>query len=93
MAVSRWVWRGVFVVLFAVWAWLMLVVGMLLLAEWSDWTGPSAWLGVAVIAVGQFLCAVTADWIFPRASRKLSATIEIAAWAVFFVALIVWLAS
>lgn len=83
MAVSRWVWRGVFLVLAAVWAWLMLVVGMLLLAEWSAWTGPSAWLGVAVIAVGQYLCAVTADLIFPRASRRLSATVEIAAWAVF----------
>jgi hypothetical protein len=91
VAVSRWVWRGVFLVLAAVWAWLMLVVGMLLLAEWSDWTGPSVWLGVAVIAVGQFIAAVAADLIFPRASRKLSATVEIAAWAVFVGAIAAWL--
>ena len=93
LAVPRSVWRGVFLVLAAAWAWLVLVVGMLLIADWSDWTGPSVWPGVALIALGEFIGAVVADRLFPRASRRLSATVEITAWTAVLVAVGAWFAG
>jgi hypothetical protein len=95
VTLTRSFWRGVFLVLAAAWGWLMLVVGLLLISEWSSWAGSLTWAGVALIAIGQFVCAIVADWLFPRASRRLSASVELGAWGLaavsLSVAFAVWL--
>lgn len=91
MAMSRWFWRGVFLVLATAWGWLMVVVGLLLITDWAVWTGPYAGLGVGLIAVGEFIFAIVADWLFPRADRRLSGTFEVAAWVAAITAIGMWL--
>lgn len=95
MALSRWMWRGMFPVLGTVWAWLMMVVGLLLITSWSArMPGLHGWgvlLGVMLLAGGQFVGAVIAGRLFPRASRRARVGVEAAAWVVIAGLVGVWL--
>ncbi len=87
MALSRWMWRGFFLVFAAAWAWLMLVVGLLLITDWSARMPPlRGWgvvLGAVLLAGGQFVgAAMVADRLFPRADRRLSIGVEAVSGAV-----------
>jgi len=65
----------------AVWAFVMVAFGLVILSEWPDRMNfPIHWCvlgGSLLVAFGQFIFAVTASRMFPLASPKLTGTLEL----------------
>jgi hypothetical protein len=65
----------------AVWAFVMVAFGLVILSEWPDRMNfPARWCvlgGSLLIAFGQFIFALTASRMFPLASPRLTGSLEV----------------
>jgi len=66
------------------WAWLLILVGLLSLLSWPErvplWGRPLVVAGAVLVALGQFVLGLTATGLFPRADRRLALAWSVAAW-------------
>jgi hypothetical protein len=64
----------------------MMVMGLLVIFDWPSKFGLSArigfLLGVPLCAMGQFLYAAAADFLFPDADARLTGLFELAPWII-----------
>lgn len=85
MVRSRWLWRGVLVGCLGLWAYVMVVVGLLAALEWPSRFEPLGRLclvfGAGLVALGEFLLAMLASRLFPRANPIMTGIGELVPWA------------
>lgn len=70
----------------------MMTMGVLVMLEWPEKLGlprrSGLLFGVPLCAMGQFLYAVAADFLFPEADSRVTGFFELAPWVVLAVALL-----
>jgi hypothetical protein len=70
----------------------MMVMGMLVMVDWPAKIGmhtrTGLLFGIPLCAMGQFLYAVAADFLFPDADPRVTGTFELAPWIVMAAAFV-----
>jgi hypothetical protein len=70
----------------------MMVMGMLVMFEWPAKIGMSfrtgLLFGIPLCAMGQFLYAVAADFLFPEADSRVTGACELAPWVLLVMAFV-----
>jgi hypothetical protein len=70
----------------------MMTMGVLVMLDWPAKLGlpgsSGVLFGVPLCAMGQFLYAVAADFLFPEADSRVTGFFELAPWVVMAVALV-----
>lgn len=94
VGVSHWLWRAALVGCATVWAFVMVVVGLLAIIDWPDrFAAPGRLfyisVGAILLAAGEFIFAVTAARMFPQASTRLTAAMELLPAAMLVVLILV----
>jgi hypothetical protein len=92
---SRWIPRTILVLAAGVWAWVMIVLGLLILTDWRTRfvallhaPYPALCVGAALVASGVFVFAMAAVRLFPLANPRITAMFEVFPWLALALVLI-----
>ena len=84
--------RAVFVGVVAAWSVVAISVGLLAVLDWPHkFRIPGRLvpiIGLSLVAVGQFMSAMVADQLFPRAHKRVTGFFELAPWVVLAIIVI-----
>ena len=88
-AVARWTQRAILPVTTGIWALVLVIMGLLLMFEFPSRFGPMVGMwgtrafwaaGALSLAMGEFILAVEARRVFPRAHPRVAGAFEIFPW-------------